>query len=512
MRIGVVKERVAGENRVAATPTSAAQLVKLGYEVLVESDAGQAAGFINSSYEQCTITDSETVLSADIVLSVNALPLDQYDLMRAGATAISTVYPAQNPDLIETVTAKCITLLALDMVPRISRAQSMDVLSSMANISGYRAVVEAAHNFGRFFGGQITAAGKVPPAKVMVIGAGVAGLAAIGAAVSLGAIVRAFDTRPEVAEQIESMGGEFLALDYEEDQDSSDGYAKEMSQAFIDAEMALFKAQAAEVDIIITTAAIPGKPSPKLLPTYIVDEMKPGSVIVDLAALGGGNCELTSPGELIDYNGVKIIGYTDMPSRLPGQSSQLYATNIVNFLKLTTANKDGEFSLDFDDVVQRNVTVCKDGELMFPPPPVQVSAAPVVEKVAEQTAEVKPEQKERPWFKPLLMAAGMGLFAWVGSVSPPDFLSHMIVFVLACVVGYYVVWNVTHALHTPLMSVTNAISGIIVIGAVTQIGHGNMIVDVLSFIAILIASINIAGGFAVTKRMLAMFVKEEGNQ
>jgi NAD(P) transhydrogenase subunit alpha len=387
----------------------------------------------------------------------------------------------------------------------------MDALSAMANIAGYRAVIEATHQFGRFLTGQITAAGKVDPAKVMVIGAGVAGLAAIGTAGSLGAIVRAFDTRPEVKEQIESMGAEFLELDYEEPEQtgSGDGYAKEMSKAFIDAEMALFAAQAKEVDIIITTAMIPGKPAPKLITEAMVNSMKPGSVIVDLAAAGGGNCELTIAGKVNTVNGVKIIGYTDLVSRLPNQASQLYANNLLNLTKLLCKNKDGTFTIDFDDVVIRNMTVVNESEITFPPPPIKVSAAPVQassKKVTEQpitqTATDKPSHKKH-WF----MLTGAVVFAWVASVAPADFLSHFTVFVLSCVIGYNVVWNVSHSLHTPLMSVTNAISGIIIVGAILQVGQSSIIIQILAAIAILIATINIVGGFVVTDRMLKMFRK-----
>lgn len=395
----------------------------------------------------------------------------------------------------------------MDMVPRISRAQSLDALSSMANIGGYRAVIEAAHSFGRFFTGQITAAGKVPPAKVLVIGAGVAGLAAIGSARSLGAIVRAFDTRLEVAEQIESMGGEFLKLDFGgEDGSSSDGYAKVMSDEFIKAEMALFAEQAKDVDIIITTALIPGKPAPKLITKEMVDSMKPGSVIVDLAAATGGNCEYTVPGELaVTDSGVKVIGYTDLPGRLPTQSSQLYATNLVNLAKLWCKEKDGNINLDFNDVVLRNMTVVHQGEVTFPPPAISVSAAPKQE--AAKPAAAKVEEKKPCKSKKWLGAVGLGLFGLLGHVAPPEFLSHFTVFVLACVVGYYVVWNVSHSLHTPLMSVTNAISGIIVVGALLQIGSGSGLVSALAFVAVLIATINIVGGFTVTQRMLKMFRK-----
>lgn len=398
----------------------------------------------------------------------------------------------------------------MDSVPRISRAQALDALSSMANISGYRAVIEAAHEFGSFFTGQITAAGKVPPAKVLVIGAGVAGLAAIGAANSLGAIVRAFDSRPEVKEQVQSMGASFLEIDFKEEGGSGDGYAKVMSEEFNRRAMALYAEQAKEVDIIITTAAIPGKPAPRLITKEMVDSMKPGSVVVDLAAATGGNCAYTEAGKVVTTeNQVKIIGYTDFPSRLPTQSSQLYGTNLVNLLKLLCKEKDGKINIDFDDVVLRGVTVVRDGE-EIPPAQIQVSAQPKQEAKAAQSAVKKEEEKPAdPSIKYGVMAGVGVLFLWLASVAPAAFLSHFTVFVLACVVGYYVVWNVSHALHTPLMAVTNAISGIIIVGALLQIRQptGNFFIDALAFVAILVASINIFGGFRVTQRMLAMFRK-----
>lgn len=508
--IGIPKESLAGEMRVAATPTTVAQLLKLGFAVAVESDAGKGANFDDAAYIEAgaaTVSRAEA-LGADIVFKVNAPDDAETAALKEGAVLVSFIQPAQHPELIEQLSAKKITVMAMDMVPRISRAQSMDALSSMANISGYRAVVEAAHAFGRFFTGQITAAGKVPPAKVLVIGAGVAGLAAIGAAGSLGAVVRAFDTRPEVAEQIESMGGQFLKLDFkEESSGSGDGYAKVMSKEFIEAEMKLFAEQAKEVDIIITTAAIPGKPSPKLITREMVDSMKSGSVIVDLAALGGGNCEYTEPEQsIVTANGVTVIGYTDLPNRLSGQSSQLYATNLVNLSKLLSPEKDGEIALNFDDVIIRNMTVTHNGEGMFPPPAIQVSAAPQKQPAALPVVKKEPDPISA-WkkFAPLLV--GAGLFLWLGAVAPAEFLNHMIVFVLSCVVGYYVVWNVTHSLHTPLMSVTNAISGIIIIGALLQISHNNFWVSLFAFIGIFLVSINIFGGFYVTRRMLNMFRK-----
>ena len=474
MRIGIPKERFTNETRVAATPKTVEQLLKLGFTVAVESGAGGLASFDDKAFVDAgaEIVDSGAVWQSEIILKVNAPEDEEIPLLNPGTTLVSFIWPAQNPELMQKLAERNVTVMAMDSVPRISRAQSLDALSSMANIAGYRAIVEAAHEFGRFFTGQITAAGKVPPAKVMVIGAGVAGLAAIGAANSLGAIVRAFDTRPEVKEQVQSMGAEFLELDFKEEAGSGDGYAKVMSEAFIKAEMALFAAQAKEVDIIVTTALIPGKPAPKLITREMVDSMKAGSVIVDLAAQNGGNCEYTVANQVTTTaNGVKVIGYTDLPGRLPTQSSQLYGTNLVNLLKLLCKEKDGNITVDFDDVVVRGVTVVRDGEINWP-----------------------------------LMALAIILFGWLADVAPKEFLGHFTVFALSCVVGYYVVWNVSHALHTPLMSVTNAISGIIVVGALLQIGQGGW-VSFLSFIAVLIASINIFGGFTVTQRMLKMFRK-----
>ncbi|XMR44584.1 Re/Si-specific NAD(P)(+) transhydrogenase subunit alpha [Escherichia coli] len=508
MRIGIPRERLTNETRVAATPKTVEQLLKLGFTVAVESGAGQLASFDDKAFVQAgaEIVEGNSVWQSEIILKVNAPLDDEIALLNPGTTLVSFIWPAQNPELVKKLSERNINVMAMDMVPRISRAQSLDALSSMANIGGYRAVVEAAHQFGRFFTGQITAAGKVPPAKVLVIGAGVAGLAAIGTAGSLGAIVRAFDTRLEVAEQIESMGGEFLKLDFgSEDGASSDGYAKVMSDEFIAAEMALFAQQAKEVDIIITTALIPGRPAPKLITKEMVDSMKPGSVIVDLAATGG-NCEYTKPTELfMTPNGVKVIGYTDLPGRLPAQSSQLYGTNLVNLMKLMCKEKDGQVAIDFEDVVQRNMTVIQAGEVTFPPPAISVSAAP--QKPA--AAPIKKAEAKQPSNKKSVFGApGIAAFGWVAAVAPAAFLSHFTVFILACVVGYYVVWNVSHSLHTPLMSVTNAISGIIVVGALLQIGQGSTLVTALSFVAVLIASINIFGGFTVTQRMLKMFRKD----
>ncbi|WP_367432613.1 Re/Si-specific NAD(P)(+) transhydrogenase subunit alpha [Snodgrassella alvi] len=513
MKIGIPRESLAGETRVAATPKTITQLIKLGYEVVVEHDAGKAASLSDGLYNEAgaTIADTTTVWQCPLIFKVNAPNTDEITAMNEGTILVSFIMPAQQPELLEKLQAKKITVLAMDMVPRISRAQAMDALSSMANISGYRAVIEAAENFGRFFTGQITAAGKVPPAEVLVIGAGVAGLAAIGTARQLGAVVNAFDTRPEVADQIESMGGNFLRLDYQEEESSSgDGYAKTMSAAYIAAEMELFAAQAKQVDIIITTAAIPGKPAPKLITREMVDSMREGSVIVDLAAATGGNCEYTEPGKIVTTaNGVKIIGYTDMANRLAGQSSQLYGTNLVNLARLLTPNKDGELALNFEDVIIRNMTVTHAGNSMYPPPPIQVSAAPkaaatAAAPVSAAAPSVAPDKSNK---KIIWAAIAVILMLWIGAVAPVAFLNHFMVFVLSCVVGYFVVWNVNHALHTPLMSVTNAISGIIVVGALLQIGQGHGFVSLLAFIAVAIVSVNIFGGFAVTRRMLNMFRK-----
>lgn len=517
MRIGIPKERVAGERRVAATPKSVIQLKKLGFQVAVETGAGEAASFTDEQYisSGAEIVEADDVFQCDLIYKVNPPTEEEVSKIKEGATFVSFLYPAQNGALVKELSQKNINVLAMDMVPRISRAQSMDALSSMANIGGYRAVTEALHAFGRFFNGQITAAGKVPPAKVLVIGAGVAGLAAIGMSKSLGAIVRAFDTRLEVAEQIESMGGEFLKLNFagEEDGSTSTGYAKVMSDEFIQAEMALFAEQAKEVDIIITTALVQGKPAPKLITKAMVDSMKPGSVIVDMAASSGGNCEYTVPGEMIvTASGVKVIGYTDLPGRLPAQSSEMYATNLVNLTKLLCKEKNGEIDINFEDVILRHMSVVKEGQITFPPPPIRVSATQTSKKETKQTEPSETpikEKRDRSLLKVIFGGLAIVFFLWLGQVSPPEFLSHVTVFALAIVVGYYVVWNVTHALHTPLMSVTNAISGIIIVGALLQMNSSLTSVKILSFLGIFIATINIFGGFTVTKRMLEMFTKSK---
>jgi len=506
-RLGVVAEADAGETRVAATPATVRQLVNLGYEVLVEAGAGAKASFPDDAYAEAgaKIGSHDDCWQSDIVVKVNAPSDAEIAELRDGATLIGLISPALRPELVDALAARPVTALAMDAVPRISRAQSMDVLSSMANIAGYRAVVEAAHAFGRFFAGQVTAAGKVPPAKVLVAGAGVAGLAAIGAAKSLGAIVRATDPRPEVAEQVRSLGGEFLEVTVEQEV-SSDGYAKATSADYDRRAAEIYAEQAAEVDIVITTALIPGRPAPKLLTEEQVASMKPGSVVVDMAAAQGGNVAGTVAGEVVvTENGVTIIGYTDLPGRLPAQASQLYGTNLVNLLKLVTPAKDGQLVLDFDDVVQRAMTVARNGEKLWPPPPVQVSAAPVAAPVAAVAAPVKkPVSTGRVYT--LVGAAAAALFG-VTAFAPSQLIGNFTVFTLAVVIGYYVVGKVHHALHTPLMSVTNAISGIIVVGALLQIGQGDAVVTGLSFVAVLLAGVNILGGFAVTRRMLSMFSK-----
>ena len=512
MKIGVPKEIHEGEKRVATTPEVIGHLRKLGFEVIVETGAGSLANFSDALYTEAGATianDAKSVWNdSDIILKVRGPELNgpEIDLLKEGQILISFLWPAQNPDLLKKLADKKVTAMAMDMVPRISRAQKMDALSSMANIAGYRAVVEAAQNFGRFFTGQITAAGKVPPAKVMVIGAGVAGLAAIGAAKSMGAIVRAFDTRPEVKEQVESMDAEFLELDFEEEGSGTGGYAKVMSKEFIEAEMALFAEQAKEVDIIITTALIPGKPAPELIKSEMVESMKDGSVIVDLAAEQGGNCKLSEAGKIVKVHGVSIIGYTDLPSRMAAQASQLYGTNLRHLLTDMCKEKDGNAKIDFDDEVVRGATAVKGEEITFPPPAPKLSATPA--KKEEKPAEVKPVEEESSAMGPLI-TFGLGALALfgLGAIAPASFMAHFTVFVLACFVGYMVIWNVTAALHTPLMSVTNAISSIIVIGAILQISSGESSIMWIAGFAVLITSINIVGGFAVTRRMLEMFRK-----
>lgn len=515
MKIGIPKEIYPGECRAAATPNTAKALQKLGFEVLIESGAGEKANFSDDLYKdaECQIiSDAETLWSsADIVLKVRAPQMHptigkhEVDLLSEGGTLISFIWPAQNPELLEKLATRKATVLAMDAVPRISRAQKLDALSSMANIAGYRAVIEAANNFGRFFTGQITAAGKVPPAKVLVIGAGVAGLAAIGAARGLGAIVRAFDTRPVVKEQVESLGAEFLELVFAEDGTGEGGYAKVMSKEFIDAEMALFAEQAKEVDIIITTALIPGKPAPLLITQEMVESMKEGSVIVDMAAEQGGNCAVTKPNEVYKYKGVTIIGITDLPSRMANQSSQLYGTNLSHLLKDMGGSEN--YTVNLEDEVVRGALILHEGKITWPPPKPSTPPAPPQPAPQAQTVKAEPVKVEKKKSNGLLwpIVAALALIG-IGIGAPSSFLSHFTVFVLACFVGWQVIWNVSPALHTPLMSVTNAISGIIIIGGIVQIsGELTSPTTILGAIAVLVGTINISGGFLVTQRMLKMF-------
>ena len=504
--IGIVREP-AGEARVAATPATVAQLRKLGHEVVVEHGAGSAASYPDEAYAaaEATLVDREQAWGSEIVLAITPPDPERIALLSDGATFIALLSPALRPDLVESLAQRGITALALDAVPRISRAQSMDVLSSMANIAGYRAVVEAAHEFGRFFTGQVTAAGKVPPAKVLVAGAGVAGLAAIGAASSLGAIVRATDPRPEVADQVTSIGGEYLPVDVAVEK-SSDGYAKATSEAYDRRAAEIYTEQAADVDIIITTALIPGRAAPRLITASDVAAMKPGSVIVDMAAGQGGNVEGSVAGErTVTENGVIILGYTDLASRLAAQASQLYGTNVANLVALLTPGKDGVLTIDFDDVVQRSVTVVRDGAVTWPPPPVQVAAAPA--KAVAEPVEIPAKKSMSAGRKALLIVLGIAALFAVNAFAPAPLPQHFTVLTLSVVIGFYVIGKVHHALHTPLMSVTNAISGVIVVGAMLQITDPNPVVQVIAAIAVLLASINIFGGFAVTRRMLAMFTK-----
>ena len=517
-KIGIPNEVHPGENRVAATPETAKVLQKMGFEVLVECGAGADASYSDAAYEQAgckLISQAETLWAeADIVMKVRPpemhpiLGCHEAELLNEGGTLISFLWPAQNAELLEKLAARKATALSMDAIPRISRAQKMDALSSMANIAGYRAVIEAANNFGRLFTGQITAAGKMPPAKVLVIGAGVAGLAAIGAARGLGAVVRAFDTRPVVKEQVESLGGEFLELEFEEDGTGSGGYAKVMSKEFIEAEMALFLEQAKEVDIIITTALIPGKKAPLLITRQMVEAMKDGSVVVDMAAEQGGNCEVTKPNEIYRYDGVTIVGLTDLPSRMASQSSQLYGTNLCHLLK--DMGGSDEYKVDFEDEVVRGALILHEGEVTWPPPQISQPSpppkpAPAPPPAAVQPTEAKAEKRSSGML--WLILVGLALVG-IGVGAPQSFLSHFTVFVLACFVGWQVIWNVKPALHTPLMSVTNAISGIIIIGGMLQIsGAPTSATTILGAIAILVGTINISGGFLVTQRMLQMFRK-----
>ncbi|PDT82219.1 NAD(P)(+) transhydrogenase (Re/Si-specific) subunit alpha [Sinorhizobium sp. BJ1] len=520
VRIGALRERYPEEARVALTPESAVQLRKLGHNCLIEAGAGSRSGISDDAYRSVgveVVPDARALIAgSDVVVKVRSPEGDEAKSLKDGQTLISFLWPAQNPDLLETFRDKNITAVAMDMVPRISRAQKMDALSSMANIAGYRAIIEAGNQFGRFFTGQVTAAGKVQPAKVLVVGAGVAGLAAIGTAVSLGAIVHAFDVRPEVAEQIESMGANFVFLEFEANQDgaATGGYAAPSSPEFREKQLAKFRALAPEIDIVITTALIPGRPAPKLWLEDMVAMMKPGSVIVDLAAERGGNCDLTVPDQrIVSPNGVVIIGYTDFPSRMAAQASILYSTNIRHMLADLTPNKDGVINHNMEDDVIRGATVTKGGEITYPPPPPRIQAiapAKPKEKVREPTAEEVRAAEAAAFRKQTtsqvgLLVIGALLLALIGSYVPSEFMAHIVVFALACFIGFSVIWNVSHSLHTPLMAVTNAISGIVVIGALLQIGSGNRLVVILATLSVLVATINIVGGFMVTRRMLAMF-------
>lgn len=521
MRIGSPKEVMPGEARVALTPDSALQLQKLGYECVIETGAGELSRFSDSDYEhagvQVVASADELYASVDIVAKVRPPLEDEVKKLRQGQTLIGFFNPAGNEGLLETAKDQGANVIAMEMVPRISRAQKMDALSSMANIAGYRAVIEAGNNFGRFFTGQVTAAGKVPPAKVLVIGAGVAGLAAIGTAQSLGAIVRAFDVRPEVSEQIESMGAEFLFLDFEDSQDgaATGGYAAPSSPEFREKQLALFREQAPEIDIVITTALIPNREAPELWTEDMVAAMKPGSVIVDLAAEKGGNCKLTVADEkIVTENGVTIIGYTDFPSRMATQASTLYSTNIRHMMTDLTPEKDGQVVHNMEDDVIRGATVTFEGEITFPPPPPKVAAiaAKPVEKAPEKTPEDIAAEEAAALAKAgrnqtTLLVIGAALMGLIGMYAPPSFMQHFIVFVLAVFVGFQVIWGVAHSLHTPLMAVTNAISGIIIVGALLQLNSDIPIVQILAAISVLIATINIVGGFMVTRRMLQMFKK-----
>ncbi len=522
MKIGALKEIKPGEARVALTPDSATQIAKLGHECFVESGAGLAAGFSDTLYEAAGVTvvaDADALCAAtDVVIKVREPELPEIERLREGQTLISFFWPAQNEAMLEAAKARGATVIAMDMVPRISRAQKMDALSSMANIAGYRAVIEAGNNFGRFFTGQVTAAGKIPPARVLVVGAGVAGLAAIGTSTSLGAITLAFDVRPEVSEQIESMGAEFVFLDFEDtatDGAETGGYAAPSSPEFREKQLEKFRELAPDVDIVITTALIPGRPAPKLWTEDMVQMMKPGSVIVDLAAEKGGNCDLTVADErLVTENGVVIVGYTDFPSRMAAQSSTLYATNIRHMLADLTPDKDGVINHNMEDDVIRGATVTHEGAVTFPPPPPKVKAiaAKPKEKVKEPTAEEK-RAAEIAAFKAqtktqvALLAGGAAFVLAVGLVAPESFMRNFIIFVLAVFVGFQVIWKVSHSLHTPLMAVTNAISSIIIVGALLQIGSSSVLITLLAALALLMAAVNIFGGFLVTRRMLAMFQK-----
>ncbi|NTT85675.1 Re/Si-specific NAD(P)(+) transhydrogenase subunit alpha [Tabrizicola fusiformis] len=523
MKIGCLSEVFAGEARVALTPDSALALAKLGHASVIQSGAGAKAGFSDAAYAAAgveVLADAAAVIAAaDVLVKVRGPEAAEAQALREGQTLISFFWPAQNAELLEIVKDRGATVVAMDMVPRISRAQKMDALSSMANIAGYRAVIEAGANFGRFFTGQVTAAGKVPPARVLIVGAGVAGLAAIGTSTSLGAITLAFDVRPEVAEQIESMGAEFVYLDFAEaaqDGAATGGYAAPSSPEFREAQLKKFRELAPGIDIVITTALIPGRPAPKLWTADMVALMKPGSVIVDLAAERGGNCDLTVPDQkIVTDNGVTVVGYTDFPSRMAAQASTLYATNIRHMLTDLTPKKDGVIVHNMEDDVIRGATVTKDHAITFPPPPPKIAAI-AAQKPKEKVKELTVEEKraaEAAAFKTQtrnqvgMLVVGGALILLAGLFAPASFMSHFIVFVLSVYVGVQVIWNVSHSLHTPLMAVTNAISSIIILGALMQIGSGNFLVVILAAASVFMAGINIFGGFMVTRRMLAMFQK-----
>jgi NAD(P) transhydrogenase subunit alpha len=520
MRIGIPRESRPGERLVAATPTSVTQLRKLGYDVVVEAGAGVAASYPDHAYAEAgaEVVGADDVWASDVVTAVNPPPRDRVATLRAGSTLVSMMAPAANPDLVAALTAAGVTALALDAVPRISRAQSLDVLSTLSNVAGYRAVIEAAEEYGGMFTGQVTAAGKTQPANVFVIGAGVAGLAAIGAAGSLGAQVRAFDVRPEVGEQIESMGAQFVRAEAAQQEVSADGYAAELTDEQQRLTAAMYAQETARADVVITTALVRGH-APTTITAGMVAAMRPGSVIVDLAASGGGNCELTVPGErVMTDNGVVVLGYTDLTSRMARHTSQLFATNVVHLMTLLTPQKDGELALDLQDPVQRGMTVATGGDVLWPPPLVQVSAgsagsattAPVIDPAerardAAAVAEAARRRKARRTFGAGIAAVVLALGL---SFAPTATQQHLTVFALAVVVGYYVIFNVSHSLHTPLMAQTNAISGIILVGALLQIGSQDLVVSTIAFVAAAVASINIFGGFLVTYRMLGMFRKD----
>ncbi|ROS22989.1 Re/Si-specific NAD(P)(+) transhydrogenase subunit alpha [Cellulomonas sp. PhB150] len=504
--IGIPRETRPGERLVAASPTSVGRLVGLGYDVVVEAGAGTAATYADEAYAEAGATIVENAWGADVVTAVNAPSDEQVAALRAGAVLVAMLAPAAHPELAERLRAQGVTALALDAVPRISRAQSLDVLSTLSNVAGYRAVIEAAEQYGGMFGGQVTAAGKTAPARVFVIGAGVAGLAAIGAADSLGAQVRAFDVRPEVAEQIESMGAAFVRAQSAQQQVSTDGYASALTDEQEAATAAVYAHESAEADVVITTALVRGT-APTTITADMVAAMRPGSVIVDLAASGGGNCELTVPGQrVVTPNGVTIVGWTDLAGRLPRHTSQLFGTNVVHLLQLLTPGKDGVLVLDLEDPVQRGMTVAHGGDLLWPPPPVAVSAAPAPVPPPEPPAPADPRPAARRRLVGFALAAVLVTLAI--SFAPPVFLSHATVFVLAVFVGYYVISNVSHALHTPLMAQTNAISGIILVGALLQIGSDDWLVTTLACVAAALASINVFGGFLVANRMIRMFRRD----